>query len=135
VSDTLLTPLHKSHLDLTIWFLAAWMVTTTNGLSSVVLARQIGKSQSTAYSVLERLRAVMVSLLGNPLTGVVEADEMFLGHRQHEATIEVLAEARPDGRVRTVKLFRSQVFSVISGGFPQKTLDGGWASTILQATS
>lgn len=90
ISDTLLTPLHKSHLPLTTWFLAIWLTATTPGLSSVALARQLGLRQKAAWSVLDRTRRAMAPALTVPLMGVMEADEAFLGRSEHQSTVEVL---------------------------------------------
>ena len=100
ISDTLLTPLHKSHLPLATWFLATWLVATTPGLSSVALARQLGLGQKTAWRLLDRTRHAMSSALASPLMGVVEVDEAFFGRKEHQSTVEVLAEAHRNGRVR-----------------------------------
>ena len=100
VSSTGDTLLHRSHIPLPDWFAATWAIATTRGLNSITLSRQIGVTQRTAWSVLARSRGAMARALDAPLADVVEVDEAFFGRKQHQSTVEVLAEARHDGRVR-----------------------------------
>lgn len=100
VSATGNTLLHRSHIGLPDWFAAVWAVVTTRGLNSMTLARQIGVTQRIAWSVLVRSREAMARSLGTPLAGVVEADEAFVGRKEHQSVVEVLVEARKGGRVR-----------------------------------
>jgi len=73
------TVMHRTHLSLRHWFWAAWLQTTqTPGVSSVVLARQIGVHQESAYMMLQRLRAGLVNPESTQLTGKVEIDESFI---------------------------------------------------------
>ncbi len=100
VSPTGGTLLHRSHVPLPDWFTAAWAVSTTRGLNALTLSRQVGVTKRIAWSMLARSREAMARSLSAPLTGVVEADEAFLGRKEHQSTVEVLVEARKDGRVR-----------------------------------
>ena len=56
------TVLHRSHLPLRLWFLAAWLVAThKNGLSARQLWLQLGLgSYKTAWLLLRKLRRAMV---------------------------------------------------------------------------
>ncbi len=73
------TAMHRSHLDLRHWFFAAYLqVTQTPGISSVVLARQIGVKQETAFQLLHKLRAAMVNPARGQLNGTMEIDETFI---------------------------------------------------------
>lgn len=103
-SDTAGTLLHRNRLPITTLFLATWLVATTPGLNSISLARQTGISQKAAWRLLGTMRAAMGRSLISSLSGVVEADEAFFGRKEHEQTVEVLAEARPDRRVRMAAL-------------------------------
>jgi len=77
------TVMHKTHLPLTLWFWAAYLVTTHGpGMSALQLQRQLGISRyETAWTVLHKLRRAMVAPERGPLTGEVEVDEGFLGGR------------------------------------------------------
>ena len=100
VSATADTLLHRSHVGLPEWFIATWGMASTRDSNSITLARQIGVRQRIAWSMLSRLRTAMARSLAAPLTGIVEADEAFFGHKEHQSTVEVLVETRTDRRVR-----------------------------------
>src|SRR3982750_3556841 len=71
------TVLHRSHLPLKLWFLAAWLVAThRNGISARQLGLQLGPGSSkTPRLLLPRLRPAMVAPGREPLAGLVEVDE------------------------------------------------------------
>lgn len=75
------TLIHRSHLPIHIWFWAAYLVAThTPGISAVQLKRQLGISKiDSAWFLLHRLRRGMVRTDREPLEGVVEADETYIG--------------------------------------------------------
>jgi len=75
--------MHKTHLPLTLWFWAAYLVATHGpGISALQLQRQLGISRyETAWTILHKLRRSMVAPAREPLTGEVEVDEGFLGGR------------------------------------------------------
>jgi len=77
------TAMQKTHLPLTLWFWAAYLVTTHGpGISALQLQRQLGISRyETAWTILHKLRRAMVAPEREPLTGEVEVDEGFLGGR------------------------------------------------------
>ena len=75
--------MHKTHLPLTVWFWAAYLVATHGpGISALQLQRQLGISRyETAWAILHKLRRAMVAPERCLLTGEVEVDEGFLGGR------------------------------------------------------
>src|SRR5947208_796224 len=77
------TVLHRSHLPLKLWFLAAWLVAThRNGMSARQLWLQLGLgSYKTAWLLLRKLRRAMVDPERGPLAGLVEVDETSLSFR------------------------------------------------------
>src|SRR5690242_19745322 len=77
------TVLHRSHLPLRTWFLAAWLVAThRNGISARQLWLQLGLgSYKTAWLLLRKLRHAMVDPEREPLAGLVEVDETSLPFR------------------------------------------------------
>ena len=80
VSGTAGTVLHRTRVPLTVWFWAAYLVTThTPGLSAVQLQRQLGVSYETAWALLHKLRRAMVNPEREPLKDRVEVDETYLG--------------------------------------------------------
>ena len=65
----------ESKLPLRKWFVAIYLLTTSNkGISSIQLAKQIGVSQKTAWFMDHRIRKAMKQGNGQ-LFGIVEADE------------------------------------------------------------
>ena len=75
------TIMHRSHLPLHKWFWAAYLVSTlTPGISAVQLQRQLGIGEyRTAWYLLHRLRKAMVNKGREPLSGIVEVDETYIG--------------------------------------------------------
>ena len=81
VSATAGTIFHGTRTPLTVWFSAAWHLTSgKGGISATELQRemQLGSYQS-AWAMLHRYRSVMVRPGRDRLTGDVEVDEAFLG--------------------------------------------------------
>ena len=97
------TVLHRSHLPLRLWFLAAWLVAThRNGISARQLWRQLGLgSYKTAWLLLQKLRRAMVDPGREPLAGLVEVevDETSLPFRTKDDPVA----AKP-GRAHEGKL-------------------------------
>lgn len=75
------TLLHRSHLPIHTWCWAAYLMAThTPGISAVQLQRQLGISKiDSAWFLLHRLRQGMVRRDREPLAGMVEADETYIG--------------------------------------------------------
>lgn len=80
------TIFERSPLPLRKWFAAIWLATShRKGIPSTQLAREIGVTQKTAWYMLGRIREVMGEMAkrGGPVSGQVEADETFIGGKQH----------------------------------------------------
>ena len=75
------TIFHKSRTPLTVWFAAAWLLTSQkSGASALGLQRVLGiGSYQTAWAMLHRLRSAMVRPGRDRLSGMVEMDETLLG--------------------------------------------------------
>jgi transposase-like protein len=75
------TVMHRSKMPLRLWFHAAYLVTThTPGMSALQFQRQVGlSSYQTAFTMLHKLRAAMVRLGRDSLSGLVEVDETYIG--------------------------------------------------------
>lgn len=75
------TVMHHTKMPLTIWFQAAYLVTThTPGMSALQFQRQVGiSSYQTAFMMLHKLRAAMVRSGRDRLSGTVEVDETYIG--------------------------------------------------------
>ncbi len=107
------TVMHKTRTPLTLWFWAAYLLTThTPGISAVQLQRQLGISRyETAWLILQKLRRAMVAPERKPLRGEVEVDETLVGGhhegrrggRQRDGTktlVGVIVEVRGEGSGR-----------------------------------
>jgi transposase-like protein len=84
VSLTSGTVLHNTRTPLTIWFWAAYLMTTDKrGVSAVFVQRQLGLLRyETAWMLLHKLRRAMVNAVREPLYGEVEVDDTWIGGPQ-----------------------------------------------------
>src|SRR5712692_9462774 len=74
------TIFHASHLPLTKWFMAVYLVAESKkGISANQLKRMLNVSYKTAWYLCHRIRAAMKDESGPLLEGIVEADETFIG--------------------------------------------------------
>jgi transposase-like protein len=76
--------LHNTKTPLTVWFWAAYLMTTDKrGISALLLQHQLGvRRYETAWTMLHKLRRAMVNLAREPLRGEVEVDETWMGGTQ-----------------------------------------------------
>lgn len=73
------TLFHATRVPLQSWFVAIWLLTTTNkGISSYGLAKQLNVTQSTAWFMLHRIRNCF-DQGADKLCGEVELDETYVG--------------------------------------------------------
>lgn len=74
------TLFHDSHLPLWKWFLAVYLICESKkGISANQLKRTLGVSYKTAWYLTHRIRAAMQDENAELLTGIVEADETYVG--------------------------------------------------------
>lgn len=79
------TVFHDSHLPLWKWFLATYLITESKkGVSANQLKRTLGVSYKTAWFLCHRIRSAMIGD-GELLSGVVEADETYIGGKHSTA--------------------------------------------------
>lgn len=120
------TVLHRTHLPLTLWFTAAYLVTThTPGFSAVQLQRQLGLSRyETAWAMLQKLRRAMVRPERDRLRGTVEVDETYVGGvdrqqrggRQRDSNKSIVASSIEGGPSR----FAASTH--VASGLPSSTI-------------
>jgi transposase-like protein len=83
-STTAGTIFDKTRTPLTVWFEAAWHLTTAkNGLSAKTLERTLGVRYRVAWTMLQRFRVAMVRADRSRLLGSVEVDETMVGGVNH----------------------------------------------------
>ena len=76
------TMLHDTHLPLRKWMIAVYlMCESKKGISANQLKRTIGVAYKTAWYLSHRIRDAMAQTreTPSPLSGIVEADETFIG--------------------------------------------------------
>ena len=97
------TIMHRSHLALKTWFLAAHGVAThSNGISALQLQGQLGiGSYKTAWLLLHKLRRAMVDPGRSLLQTLVEIDETEMPYRSKNDP----ADRKKGGRSPVGKLF------------------------------
>ena len=107
------TVLHRSHLPLKFWFLAALLVANhKNGISARRLWPQLGLgSYKTAWLLLQKLRRAMVDPEREPLAGLVEVDETSIPFRTKDQPVA----ARP-GRAHEGKLLIAGAVEIAGRG-------------------
>jgi hypothetical protein len=101
VSVTAGTVLHRSHLPLRTWFLAAWLMAThKNGISARQLGLQLGLgSYKTAWLLVQKLRRAMVAPDREPLAGLVEVDETTIPFRRKDEPVLVKPGRSDQGKL------------------------------------
>ena len=73
------TIFHKSPTPLKSWFFAMFLMTASkNGVSAKELERQLGVTYKCAWRMAHQIRLLMQEE-GNLLSGIVEADETYMG--------------------------------------------------------
>src|ERR1700730_16408161 len=79
------TIFEDTKIEIRKWLAAIWLITShRKGIASTQLARDIHVTQKTAWFMLQRLRhAARTRSFNRPLRGVVEADETFVGGKEH----------------------------------------------------
>ncbi len=77
------TIFHDSKIPLQKWFAAIYLITShKKGISSLQLHRDLGVTQKTAWYMLHRVRHALSLKSEEKLTGIVEADETFIGGKE-----------------------------------------------------
>ncbi|CAL1242058.1 IS1595 family transposase [Candidatus Methylocalor cossyra] len=75
------TPMHKTHLPLATWIIAAYLIATSSkGLSSLKLSQILGLQYRTTWHLAHRIRAMMDDM-PDLMRGIVELDETYMGGR------------------------------------------------------
>jgi len=78
------TIFHKSSTNLTLWFWAIFLMSSTRcGISAKQLEREIGVTYKTALRMFRQIRE-MLDQDDAPLSGAVEADETYVGGKPRE---------------------------------------------------
>ena len=74
------TIFHDTHLPLTKWFFAIYLMTESKkGMSALQIKRTLCISYETAWYLCHRIRAAMREINSDLLRGIVEVDETYVG--------------------------------------------------------
>lgn len=79
------TIFHDSHLPLSKWFMAVYLLCESKkGMSALQLKRMLGVGYKTAWYLCHRIRQAMMNANGSDgqLSGIVEIDETYIGGKQ-----------------------------------------------------
>jgi transposase-like protein len=78
------TIFERSHVPLDKWLYAMYLIATARkGISSMQLSKELGITQKSAWFVLQRIREACGNTpRGGLLSGIVEADETYLGGKE-----------------------------------------------------
>ena len=77
------TVMDRTKVPLSRWFWAAYLAAVqTPGISAVQLGKHLGLRYETAFQLLHKLRAGLVSADRKLLKGTVEVDETFIGGKR-----------------------------------------------------
>jgi hypothetical protein len=104
------TVFEDSKIPLRRWCFAFWRASTSKkGVSALEIHRQTGLSDKSCLFMLHRIRFAIAPADSNPLTGIVECDETYIGGKpRHPAEerekwtskVPVMAMLERGGRVR-----------------------------------
>jgi transposase-like protein len=101
------TPMEETRLPLPTWFAAIFLISTSSkGVSSLAISRQLGISYKSAWFLTHRIRAMLDGDGGELLRGVVEVDETYIGgkRRKDQKSKRDSDDDQPKGRSGSRKM-------------------------------
>lgn len=123
------TVFEKTRTSLVDWFYVIYLMTSTrNGVSAKEIERQLGVTYKTAWRMGHQLRQLMATG-ANLLTGVVEADETYIGGKNENKHKKERQELNKKG---TGYVNKTPVLTLLerNGNIVSKVLDTATALTI-----
>lgn len=104
------TIFHKSSTSLRDWFYVIYLFSVAkNGVSAKEVERHLGVTYKTAWRITKQVRELMQQT-GNPLTGIAEVDETYIGgkHRRKgmfdnkTAVIGIVEKKKDSGQIKAI---------------------------------
>jgi transposase len=103
------TIFHKSETPLKKWFYAIYLFSVgKNGVSAKEIERHLGVTYKTAWRMVKQIRLMMQENSSNPLSGIVEADETYIGGKakldkkydNKTAIVGIIEEKKGEGKIK-----------------------------------
>lgn len=120
INPTANTIFHKSDTNLKDWFFAIYLFSASkNGVSAKELQRHLGVTYKTAWRIANKVRFLMKQD-SNKLSGVVEADETYIGGKGHirgrstKNKVPVMGMVERGGKVKSKKLEAVQTHTLLN---------------------
>jgi transposase-like protein len=118
------TIFHKSSTGLHLWFRAVFLMGSTRcGISAKEIERELGVTYKTAWRMAHLIRTKLMGQDDEPLSGAVEADEMYVGGRRRGSKkgrpskgshkVPVLGMVERGGRVAAMTVENASALSLI----------------------
>jgi transposase len=104
------TIFHKSSTSLRDWFYVIYLFSVAkNGVSAKEVERHLGVTYKTAWRIARQVRLLMMQT-NNPLTGIAEVDETYIGgkHRRNSmfsnktAVIGIVEKKKDNGQIKAL---------------------------------
>jgi len=112
------TIFHKSATKLTNWFFSIYLFSASkNGVSAKELQRHLGTTYKTAWRIANKIRSLMKQD-NNKLSGVVEADETYIGGKRRMAIKNtnksvVMGIVKRGGKIKTKHIPNNQTHTLL----------------------
>lgn len=107
------TIFENSPIPLQKWFIAVYIISShKKGVSSVQLASDLGVTQKSAWFMAQRIRFALKVKSYKKLTGVIQADETFMGGKNKNRHVD---KKVPESQGRSVK-DKTPVLGMIAAG-------------------
>jgi transposase len=103
------TIFHKSETPLRSWFFVMYLFSVAkNGVSAKEIERHLGVTYKTAWRIAKQIR-ILMQQDGNMLSGIIEADETYIGGKSKpkerrnnkEAVVGIVEKKKGVGHVKT----------------------------------
>lgn len=132
------TIFERSHIPLRHWIYAfARMCASKKGISAMQLERELGISYKAAWFMCHRIRHAMVPTNPEPLSGIVEVDETYVGGKPRPGDGKVHKRGRGTFKVPVVALVErdGRVVSTPVPNVTRETLKGTILSNVAPGTT